>query len=115
MSRNTSGFTLIEVVVAFAVAALIVTAVASGLVAILRTEATAHRQTTAAATLRTLQAELWLGAATNSLATNMPPGWVLDSETVEQEDGTNHLAWTQWRIGPEVRRSFSATLSIQQP
>ena len=102
-------------VVAFAVAALIVTAVASGLVAILRTEATAHRQTTAAATLRTLQAELWLGSDTNSLATNMPPGWALDSETVEQDDGTNHLTWTQWRVGPEARRSFSATISVQKP
>jgi prepilin-type N-terminal cleavage/methylation domain-containing protein len=115
MSRNASGFTLIEVVVAFAVVALIVTAVASGLISTLRAEVTSHRQSTAEATLRTLQAELWLGAETNSIATNMPPGWALESESVEQGEGTNRLVWTQWRLGPEARRSFSATLSVQQP
>jgi len=110
-----SGFTLIEVVIAFAVVALIVTAVASGLISTLRAEATAHRQSSAEATLRTLQAELWLGADTNNLATNLPPGWALESENVEQGEGTNRLAWTQWRFGPEARRSFSATISVQQP
>ena len=115
MSRNSSGFTLIEVVIAFAIVALIVTAVSSGLVATLRAEATAHRQATAEATLRTLQAELWLGADTNSIATNLPPGWVLASETIEQGEDSNRVVWCQWRFGPEARRSFGVTLATQQP
>ena len=113
--HSSAGFTLIEVVIAFAIVALIVTAVSSGLVATLRAEATAHRQATAEAALRTLQTELWLGTDTNNLATNMPPGWVLESEAVEQGEGTNRLVWTHWHIGPEARHSFSATFSAQQP
>jgi hypothetical protein len=102
-------------VVAFAVVALIVTAVASGLVGTLRAEATSHRQATAEAALRTLQAELWLGADTNSIATNMPPGWALASEAVELGEGTNRVVWTRWQLGPEARRAFTVTLSTQQP
>ncbi|MCX7006273.1 MAG: type II secretion system protein [Kiritimatiellaeota bacterium] len=115
MKRVLDGFTLIEVVIAFAVASLIIAAVASGLVATLRAEAMAHRQATAEIALRTLQTELWLGTATNNLATNLPSGWVLESENVEQGEGTNRIVWTHWRLGPETRRSFSATLSAQQP
>jgi len=114
-SSSASGFTLIEVVIAFAVAALIIAAVASGLVATLRAEATAHRQATAETALRTLQTEVWLGTATNNLATNMPPGWMLESETVEQGEGTNRIIWTHWRSGPEARRSFVVSLFVQQP
>ena len=113
--HSSSGFTLIEVVVAFTVAALIIAAVASGLVATLRAEAMTHRQAEAETALRTLQAEIWLGSDTNSFATNLPAGWQLTSETIEQGDGTNRVVWTQWRMEPENRKSFSASLSAQQP
>jgi type II secretory pathway pseudopilin PulG len=110
-----SGFTLIEVVVAFTVAALIIAAVASGLVATLRAEATATRQQAAADALRTLQTGLWLGTDTNSFATNLPAGWLLTSETTEQGEGTNRVVWSQWRIESETRRACSAALAAQQP
>ena len=114
-TSSASGFTLIEVVIAFAVAALIITAVSSGLVSTLRGEATAHRQATAESALRTLQTELWLASDTNNLSTNMPPGWALESETIEQGEGTNRIVWTQWHLAPESRRAFGVTLSTQQP
>jgi type II secretory pathway pseudopilin PulG len=111
----TYGFTLIEVVIAFIVAALVIAASASALVATLRSEATSHRQAQAVASLRTLQTQLWLGAETNSLATNLPPDWALENEVVEQGEGTNHVVWTVWRIGPTARASFSASLATAAP
>lgn len=115
MSRNTVGFTLIEVVIAFAVAALIIATVSSGLVATLRADVMAQRQAKAEMALRTLQTELWLGVVTNNLATNLPPAWVLDSEIVEQGRGTNQITWLTWRLFPEFHRSYCVSLSIQQP
>ena len=115
MNSNAEGFTLIEVVIAFIVAALAIAATASALVATLRSEATTHYQAQAVATLRTLQTQLWLGAETNSLATNLPPDWVLASDMVEQGEGTNRVVWTVWRIGPTARASFSASLATPSP
>ena len=112
---SSTGFTLIEVVITFMIAALIIAATASALITILRSETTARRQVQAAASLRTLQTQLWLDAETNSLATNLPPDWVMESETVEQGEGTNRMVWTVWRIGPQARRSFSATLVTAEP
>ena len=109
-SSSGSGFTLIEVVIAFTIAALIIAAAATGLLAALRAEAMAGRQLQAGAALRTLQTGLWLGVATNNLATNLPPDWQLENEVVEQGEGTNHVAWSVWRLGPVTRASFSATL-----
>lgn len=115
MSSKAEGFTLIEVVIAFIVAALVIAATASALVAALRSETTSRRQAQAVASLRTLQTQLWLGAETNSLATNLPPEWALEQETVEQGEGTNQIVWTVWRMGPTARSSFSATLVTQSP
>ncbi len=114
-ASSASGFTLIEVVVAFTVAALIIAAVASGLVAALRAEATAQRQQTAGEALRTLQTGLWLGIDTNSLATNLPAGWRLASETTEHGEGSNRVVWSQWRLEAHTRPSCSAGLASQQP
>jgi type II secretory pathway pseudopilin PulG len=106
---------LIEVVVAFAVAALIIAAVASGLVGTLRAEATTHRQAIVGGALRTLQTGLWLGADTNRFSTNLPAGWQLTSEISEQGEGSNRVVWNQWRMEPVTRRSFSAVLATQSP
>lgn len=114
-NRFIFAFTLIEVVIAFTVAALVIAASASALVAMLRSEATSHRQAQAVATLRTLQTQLWLGAETNSLATNLPPDWIMENETVEQGEGTNRVVWTLWRISPTARASFSASLATSEP
>jgi len=115
MSCGRQGFTLIEVVVAFTVAALVIAAVASGLVATLRAEVMACRQTTAVTALRTLQTGLWLGSDTNSFSTNLPAGWQLTSETIEQGEGSNLTIWSLWRLEPEAHRSFSASLATRQP
>lgn len=114
MSRGRQGFTLVEVVVAFSVAALIIAAVASGLMATLQAEATAHRQATAAIALRTLQSEIWLGSDTNSFVTNLPAGWQLAGESCDYGEGTNRVVWMQWRLEPGNRKSFSVSLSSQQ-
>lgn len=115
MSSKAAGFTLIEVVIAFTVGALVVAATASALIAALRAEAVAHRQLQADAALRTLQTGLWLGVETNSLATNLPPEWVLESDSVEQGEGTNSVVWNLWRMSPVTRASFSATLATPSP
>jgi prepilin-type N-terminal cleavage/methylation domain-containing protein len=109
------GFTLIEVVIAYSIAAVVLAVTASALIATLRSEATSHRQAQAVATLRTLQTQLWLGAATNSLATNLPPDWALANETVEQGEGTNRVVWTVWRVGPTAHAAFAAALAAAAP
>jgi len=110
-----SGFTLIEVVIAFIVAALVIAVTASALITTLRAEAMAHRQRQADAALHTLQAGLWLEVETNSLATNLPPDWALESESVEQGEGSNRVDWMVWRMSPLTRSSFSAALATPQP
>ncbi|TAN35527.1 MAG: hypothetical protein EPN23_11045 [Verrucomicrobia bacterium] len=109
------GFTLIEVVITFTIAALVIAATASALMATLRAEATTHRQVQAEAALRTLQTQLWIGTETNSFATNLPPDWALESEVIERGEGTNRVEWTVWRIGPVAHASFTATLATQTP
>ncbi|MCX6995820.1 MAG: type II secretion system protein [Kiritimatiellaeota bacterium] len=113
-SAGPAAFTLIEVVIALAVAAMLIAATASAMIGALRAETSARLQQRAGDLLQTLQTEAWLAAETNQAATNLPPDWISSIESVEQGEGTNLVFWTVWKIWPLSRPALTAALCRQE-
>ena len=109
-----AAFTLIEVVIALAVAAILIAVIASALIGSLRAETSARLQQRAGDLLQMLQTETWLAAGTNQPATNLPPDWISSVERVEQGEGTNLVFWTVWKIWPLRRPSLVSELCRQE-
>jgi prepilin-type N-terminal cleavage/methylation domain-containing protein len=111
---SASAFTLIEVIMALAVAALLTAAIASALIGALRAENSARLQQRAATLLQTVQTGLWLAPEAKPALTNLPPDWGSSVENVEQGEGTNLVFWTVLNIWPLSRPTLVFALCRQE-
>ena len=109
-----AAFTLIEAVLALAVAALLTAAIASALIGSLRAENSARLQQRAGTLLQTLQTGLWLAPEAQPAVTNLPPDWDSSVENLEQGEGTNLVFWTVVNIWPLSRPSLVFALCRQE-
>ena len=114
VAPGAAAFTLIEAVLALAVAALLCAVIAGAVVGALRAENSARLQERAGAVLQTLQTQTWLTPDANAAATNLPPDWASAVANVEQGEGTNELFWTVWSVWPLSRPSLVFTLCRQE-
>jgi type II secretory pathway pseudopilin PulG len=111
---SAAAFTLIEAVLALAVAALLIAAIASALIGALRAENSARLQQRAGTLLQTVQTGLWLAPEAQTALTNLPPDWGRSVANVEQGEGTNLVFWTVVNIWPLSRPTLVFSLCRQE-
>ena len=101
------GFTLIELVVALAVAVLLVSAVASGVGRALADERSARVRAEAGLLARTLACREALGRTeTDPKDTPVPPGWRLARVEARLGEGVTARVWRTWTFAPESDPTF---------
>ncbi len=97
---ETRGFTLLEVLVALAVAALLFGAVASGVGRALLDERAAQARSEAGLLARTLACREALGRTEDKDAP--PPGWRLARVETRLGEGVTARVWRTWTFAPET-------------
>ena len=113
-SASAAAFTLIEAILALAVAALLTAVIASALIGSLRAENSARLQQRAGILLQTVQTGLWLAPEAQPALTNLPPDWDSSVANVEQGEGSNLVFWTVVNIWPLSRPSLVFSLCRQE-
>lgn len=107
------AFTLLEVVIAIALCAILAGVVATSLITSLQAEQTAARVYDGSALCDQLLAAHFAGLSTTSVAEQVS-GWLVTQQEAETGDVTNRVYWQVWEVSlrerPSVRQRFTMRL-----
>jgi prepilin-type N-terminal cleavage/methylation domain-containing protein len=108
--RRRGAFTLLEVIIALALCAILAGVVSSSLVTSLRAEQTAGRVYDGSALCDQLLAAHYTGGSVTATA-ERASAWLVTQAEAETGEATNRLRWNVWEVSlrerPSVRQRFA--------
>ena len=107
------GFSLLEVVVAMAVAVVLVFAVSATLTTVLRGEETAEWLRQGALHIRTIQARFYLEGGDGGLESGAYEPWAVRFEDVAVPAGEDSEAWRVWELAPDARSGLLVPMALR--
>ena len=106
------GFTFIEILIALLICALLVGAVCTAMIHVLRLEKRTMIQREIPFELQTLACRTYLGLeAPKDIAAALPPDWLAEAEHIETVD--QKTAWIIWRLAPADDGSLVYSMAIR--
>ena len=108
------GFTFLEVLIALAVAAILVTVACTALVTALRAEQGAGHLREAGLLIGSIQAETWLGDGDDTpYPAEAFPNWEITASTEDTLTGDEQIEWEVWTLAPRDRPSLRTSFAMR--
>ena len=104
------AFSLVELIVAIAILALLVGATARALMTSMRGEESGELLLSGRLALARVDTAIANGIAADKLAETVPAGWQLRDQSIETGPKTNIVVWRQLELRSEQRPSLSVSL-----
>ena len=112
--RHPRGFTYVEVLIAFLIAAILTTAVCSTLIVSLRAEREAAWLRQCRFTVQSLVADVYANEKPTDAVAAAYPDWAIDIEEADSRDASGRgVSWEIWRLSPRSRPSLAVTVEFQ--
>lgn len=114
-SFNPPGFTLIEVLVALLLSALVLGTVLTAQLTVGRAERDARMLEQIQPLMQRIHAQARLGRTEQEILAGLDGTWRVDTQTVAVEDGTNVVHWQEWTIRSATRPSLKVVFHVPAP
>ena len=113
-AHRQAGFTFLEVLIALVVLTILATVILESSIRVLRSQEKSRRIQEARFAASRVAAEAWMGRSASDMAADME-GWIISSEPVTVQDGTNSRVWNRWVICPTNQPTQETVLFLAAP
>ena len=110
---STAAFTLIEVLIALALAVILISVTASTLGVTLRAERDLDWVERGRRMAGELQTELYLTGGASNTAVRHATAWTFTATRASTGPATNRIAWDVWEITPRERPSATTRIAVR--